>query len=931
MAISTNGTIITRLAGSLYGEYLSNASYTELNTTSASTVAANMLSNDFAGKTDAQIATTVLTNLGLTTVAGLDNWVAAQLTAAGSTAAAKGAKLVSMLNDYAMMTADATYGASATSFNSKVAASLVLSQTTGNAGGSFATVGTVAANGGTFNLTTGADVAGTTSAANGTLSSNFRFTDGNETVTAELGTLSSSDTLIDRSSTDADVMNISLAASPSAFTASKVETINVDFMAGSPVLDISAVTNTNTYGVSGAVAGGIGELNAQLAQPTFSLSNYGRVFTINAEQLSGTATDATAETINVSVSGATYGSTAATRTGVTLTADDGTGTLETLNIASTGAAQNTYTLDAGLNVTLSTVNLTGDAAQTVRVSADDISGITVVATAATADVNVRINREGKGTTGTNVVGFSGVDNVIIADDAATPAAALVLTGVASAQKITLADDMASSSVITVVGTSVGVNAASLTIVLDNDTAERDLDIAGTLTIDNVTALNLQSSGFVTSATDGTSENALTLDGDFSTITITGDTSVDLTLDIDPAGSTELTARAVTVTAADMTGTARADIAATSAETTVTFNITGTANDDTLTANNSGNTLTGAAGNDTLTGGSRNDVISGGDGNDTVFASAGTDTVTLGAGVDTITFGEADVAAVAQVNTITITDGTTGNNIWAAGDLITVTINSIAAVYEVTPTDVAGVEAASGIGDVDDDAIAISIARFINNTFGATVTAAVVDDTLDNTLTVTADSAGTSFTIAVTDSDGTATATVADTTTNVAAVSVDTRVSDFTSGTGGDVITFDLSEMNGVALIDNLVDGAGDIADTDDVVLLDFTNDAALGATDVADTVNIVKVAYTTAINSSDNMLAGLDITLNANTKGTSTDGLLVIFYDADDGVARIGIVKDSTAEDVFDETSSTFNEIAAITLTGVQYTALTAANFDFVA
>jgi len=96
------------------------------------------LTNDFAGKTDAQIATTVLKNLSLNTVAGLDNWVAAQLTAAGSTAAAKGAKLVSMLNDYAMMTADATYGASATSFNSKVAASLVLSQTTGNAGGSFA-------------------------------------------------------------------------------------------------------------------------------------------------------------------------------------------------------------------------------------------------------------------------------------------------------------------------------------------------------------------------------------------------------------------------------------------------------------------------------------------------------------------------------------------------------------------------------------------------------------------------------------------------------------------------------------------------------------------------------------------------------------------------------------------------------------------------
>ena len=131
MAISTNGAIITRLAGALYGEYLSNASYVEVSTTAPATVAANWLSNDFASKTDAQIATTVLTNLSLNTVEGLENWVAAQLTAAGSTAAAKGAKLVSMLNDYSQMTADATYGASATSFNAKVTASLTLSQTTG--------------------------------------------------------------------------------------------------------------------------------------------------------------------------------------------------------------------------------------------------------------------------------------------------------------------------------------------------------------------------------------------------------------------------------------------------------------------------------------------------------------------------------------------------------------------------------------------------------------------------------------------------------------------------------------------------------------------------------------------------------------------------------------------------------------------------------
>ena len=59
MAISTNGAIITRVTSALYGEYLSNASYTEIKDTAPATVAANFLTNDFAGKTDLQVATTI--------------------------------------------------------------------------------------------------------------------------------------------------------------------------------------------------------------------------------------------------------------------------------------------------------------------------------------------------------------------------------------------------------------------------------------------------------------------------------------------------------------------------------------------------------------------------------------------------------------------------------------------------------------------------------------------------------------------------------------------------------------------------------------------------------------------------------------------------------------------------------------------------------
>ena len=62
MAISTNGTIIARLAGGLYNTTLSSASYNEVVASVKSAADINALANslvatDFAGKTDAQNAT----------------------------------------------------------------------------------------------------------------------------------------------------------------------------------------------------------------------------------------------------------------------------------------------------------------------------------------------------------------------------------------------------------------------------------------------------------------------------------------------------------------------------------------------------------------------------------------------------------------------------------------------------------------------------------------------------------------------------------------------------------------------------------------------------------------------------------------------------------------------------------------------------------
>jgi hypothetical protein len=218
MAISTNGTVIARLAGGLYNTVMSNATYLEVAAQDPSTLANTLYTRDFAKSTDLAVATTLVTNLGLSTVAGLDNWVAAQLTAAGS---AKGAKIVSMLNDFAGMAADATYGAAATAFNTKVDAALAASQKTGSVESKFEAAGTVASTAATFTLTTGVDGLDkfTGGAGNDTFNSNV----------ASLGALDSID-----GGAGVNTLNITDSVSVGArnITATNIQVVNVSSSAG---------------------------------------------------------------------------------------------------------------------------------------------------------------------------------------------------------------------------------------------------------------------------------------------------------------------------------------------------------------------------------------------------------------------------------------------------------------------------------------------------------------------------------------------------------------------------------------------------------------------------------------------------------------------------------------------------------------------------
>lgn len=647
MAISTNGTIITRLAGALYNEYLSNASYLELNTTAAATVAANMLTNDFAGKTDAQLAKTILTNLGLTTIAGLDNYVAGQLTAAGSTAAAKGAKLASMLNDYAMMTADATYGAGATSFNAKTDASLVKSQTTGAKAGSFATSDVVAITNATLLLTAGVD----TTLVGGA---------GSDTYTASGTTLTAGDVLAGGDGADTlQITTIALASVGTGVTTTSVETISATATVGTLTVDASTMTGvinvTNSGSTASVVVTGLAAIpvvnvtatnvDTTVTETALAVAGATDAMTIN---LNGAGTTANVninvdgiEILNVAANGTASGGTSSTVSLVSNAA------VTTLNVSGTAGAKLAANL-SGATTTVTGIVTSADGADDVAITADATDKLSVNMGAGNDKVrigNIAATHTIEGglgtdtlistaaittTTGANISGFEAVS--VGAVSVALPTATNILSGVTfTSTGGTVTGGLASGGVITQVagGTNTVVNtgwtgtADALTVNFGTATSTTltAQSLTATLALEEVTINNLQLSTDVSSRTVGATGDALkTLN-----VNSTGAAPV-----IIAGGGAALTK----VNAAGVGGavTISATVATAGAE------LIGGSGNDTLAGAAGIDTLTGGAGNDSLTGGAGADVLSGGLGADTLAGGVGVDALTGGDGADVFTFG-----------------------------------------------------------------------------------------------------------------------------------------------------------------------------------------------------------------------------------------------------------------------------------------------------
>jgi hypothetical protein len=385
---------------------MSNATYLEVASQDPSTLANTLYSRDFAKSTDLAVATTLLANLGLASQAGLDAWVAAQLTAAG--AANKGAKIVSLLNDFAGLASDATWGTYATAFNTKVDAALAASQKTGSVEAKFEAAGVVAVADATFTLTTGIDKV--TGGA------------GADTVVATTATMSANDSADGGDGVDTLTITQADAVAALAGTYTNIENLVVKSDAavgGASVAAVTASAATYTITTPGGTTGSV----------TLTVGAQDVIYTGSATAATAATNAAAAIVASLTSQGytvVTSGTPTATEVKVARSSDVITVTgltsgaalpVITAKAAAAGADYPAITSVAGKAAVTASVGSVLSAtkfATDVNVTAGTEAGVSA---AATANVTVKATAGAASVVGGNDVTASGKGSVVVTDAA----------------------------------------------------------------------------------------------------------------------------------------------------------------------------------------------------------------------------------------------------------------------------------------------------------------------------------------------------------------------------------------------------------------------------------------------------------------------------------------------------------------------------------
>jgi len=693
MAISTNGLQLARIAGAVFNQQLSASDYSEIlaaNKTAAELDAwANAaVAAEFRNKTTTDIAKAVLANVGLSSVAGLEAWVAGQLTAGGGVAKA-GATMLAMLNDFSNMTADVTYGAAATTFNQKAANSQALSQTAGTATGTYAAVSTATPST-PVTLTTGVDLKTTGAGAD-------TFTSVNPT--AATTTLTAGDNL--NGGAGSDTLAITSAAEMTlgaGVTTTDIENVTVSASGGTLTLDTALMTGITSVANNGSTAAvsvtGLKALVPVSVTATSANTTVGFASAVTAGtadaitvNINGVGTSVIRadgfETINVASSGSASGGSSSSVNGTTVAST----TLNTLNVTGTAAAKLVANLagasaavtgtvtsdDSGHDLDISGRALTDKLSVTMAGGNDAVRVSTVAATHTIA-----------GGEGTDTLRYSGTDTVALAATAnVTGIETVTLTGPASFA-------MTGAGVTTVNYSEAGAGTFG------------GLSTGGTVNLNKGGSVTVAAAGAAATATAAATLTAATYSGTADSLTVNVGTATttsgsaastvsavgveSVTFNsLAASGSTE--ARAITFTDTTATTAALKSITVTSsipALTTVAVTNSGTSALTTVNLSGvtggasfsggaaTGASITGGVGNDALTGGAGNDTIDAGAGTNTITGGEGTDNMTGGSGVDRFEFASNATTAATPIRISTSSAPDTINGFTTTVDKISIT-------------------------------------------------------------------------------------------------------------------------------------------------------------------------------------------------------------------------------------------------------------------
>jgi len=663
MAITTNGLQLARIAGAVFNQQLSASDYSEIlaaNKTAAELDAwANAaVAAEFRNKTTTDIAKAVLANVGLSNVAGLEAWVAGQLNAGGGVAKA-GASLLAMLNDFSNMTADATYGQAATTFNQKAANSQALSQTAGTATGTYAAVSTAAAVS-NFTLTTGVDLR-TAGSGDDTYTS---------VNTSTSQTLNAGDNINGGAGSDTlSITSTSALAAGTGVTSSGFETVSITATGGAFSLDatqmtgITAITNSGSTGADVTVTGLTGKVAVNLtgsnANTTVTHAAAAVVGTADALALtlngantttSGTLTANGFETINVNAAGATGSSS----TALTISDDS----LQTLAVTGSGASAIVAAFSGAAGATVATAT-GGDGAETLTVT-PGASGLMSISTGAGND---RVNISSIAATHT-INGGDGTDTL------STSASITTTTGANIANFETVR--VSSGATVALPSTN---TVSTFTVTGGAGGTLTNLAASGTVNLIEGGAATVTNTAGWTGTTDAITVNvgATTSTGSTGSLTASNVTAalIETATINNLQAPTDTSARTLGVTATSLktmnvvsSGTAPIVIAGGGTGlTTIDASAVNGAVSTTATTATAGFKLTTGAGADTLTGSTGNDTLIGGAGNDSITGSVGQDSLTGGTGVDTFVFSANATGSIVSNQSApdTITDFLTGTD------------------------------------------------------------------------------------------------------------------------------------------------------------------------------------------------------------------------------------------------------------------------------